>query len=593
MTTLVRDIAQKILEGFDKHYRVFLDASATARGMFERSEWVPLRQSNVERIQGYDRRVRETVIRLSKDHPDAAHDESIWPQVKIAFIGLLYNHKQPECAETFFNSVACRVLHRRYYNNEYIFWRPAVSTAYLTGEKPVYRCYYPEVLDGPLDGIFRRLLQDFELKSIWQDFERDVSRMTQAVEEIYPAVDKRRPNFQVQVISSLFFRNRAAYIVGRAVNGRRIYPFVIPLLKDENGKLYADTLLLDRRNIGRVFSLVRSYFMVAMEVPSAVVEFLQTLLPTYPRAEIYTMLGLQKQGKTLFYRDLSHHLAHSTDQFVVAPGIRGMVMTVFTLPSFPFVFKVIRDRFEPPKTSDAAHVQERYQLVKHHDRVGRMADTLEYSHVAFPRDRISPELLEELQRLIPSSLKYEDDQLVIKHLYIERRLQPLDIFIRTASDAALRDAMRDYGQAIKDLMAANIFPGDLLLKNFGVTRYGRVVFYDYDEITYLTECNFRFLPSARSDDEEMSSEPWFQVQEHDVFPEQFPTFLVPQGKVRDLFMEHHSDLADPRYWNARKDRLLEGVTEEFFPYPQKLRFQHRFDGVKLRPVESSDAPLMA
>src|SRR5205814_3755889 len=139
-----------------------------------------------------------------------------------------------------------------------------------------------------------------------------------------------------------------------------------------------------------------------MEVPAASVSFLRWLMPKKPRAELYMAVGLAKQGKTLFYRDLHYHLKHSTDRFSVAPGIKGMVMLVFTLPSYPYVFKVIRDWFEPPKDADRKLVEERYHYVKHLDRVGRLADTLEFSHVGFPLARIDPALLAEIERLAPS-----------------------------------------------------------------------------------------------------------------------------------------------------------------------------------------------
>jgi isocitrate dehydrogenase kinase/phosphatase len=319
-----------------------------------------------------------------------------------------------------------------------------------------------------------------------------------------------------------------------------------------------------------------------MEVPSAYVEFLASLAPTKPKAELYTLVGLQKQGKTLFFRDLQQHLRHSSDTFVLAPGTKGMVMLVFTLPSYPYVFKVIRDYFEPPKDADRQHVEEKYDFVKQHDRVGRMADTLEFAHVAFPLDRLDPELLAELQKLAPSQLEIVPGTLegpghvVIQHLYIERRLMPLNLFLDQADEDRMREAITEYGNAVRELAGANIFPGDLLLKNFGVTRYGRVVFYDYDELCELTECRFRRFPKPRHEDDEMASDPWFNVEKNDVFPEQFPTFLIPPGKPRDIFMSLHGELADAGYWIAQQDRVKAGIQDDLFPYAQAIRFSKRY-----------------
>ena len=387
--TLAHDIADTILEGFDKHYRLFREASARAKYRFVRGAWAGARESAKVRIEMYDRRVQEAVAILRESFPDAVGDESLWPEIKVAYIGRLHEHLQPECAETFYNSVACRLLDRRYYRNEYIFRRPAISTEHLVGEEPIYRCYYPR--NAGLRTTIREALLGFGLASPFEDIDRDVGRIVRSLRQPHPDGWRVYDNLQIQVLASLFFRNKAAYAVGRIVNGSHEYPFALPLLRTQRGTVYVDALLLKAENIGRVFSLARSYFMVDMEVPSAYVAFLKSLLPSKPNAELYTMLGLQKQGKTLFYRDLAHHTRHSTDTFVVAPGARGMVMAVFTLPSFPYVFKVIRDWFEPPKDTDPRIVKEKYLMVKYHDRAGRMSDTLEYSNVALPLARFDPD----------------------------------------------------------------------------------------------------------------------------------------------------------------------------------------------------------
>ncbi len=573
MTALASDIARTMRDGFDKHYRLFRETSAQAKLRFEKGDWANVREASKARIQMYDQRVEEAVALLRERFPAVLRDESLWPEIKLAYIGLLHEHRQPECAETFFNSVACRVLDRRYYRHEYIFARPAVSTEHLDGDEPTYRGYYP-MRDG-LRRTVLDILESFALSGTFQDLDRDVRNIVHAMREHFPGKWRVLPNFQIQVLSSLFYRNKAAYLVGRALNGSEIYPFVMPLLKDERGAIYVDALLLKAENIGRVFSLARSYFMVDMEVPSAYVAFLQTILPSKPKAEFYTMLGLQKQGKTHFYRDLIEHMKHSTDTFAAAPGTKGLVMVVFTCPSFPYVFKVIRDWFEPPKQGDRRRVKEKYLLVKYHDRAGRMADTLEYSNVALPLNRFDPALVEELRRVAASCVEIDGDRLVIRHVYIERRMVPMDMYLREADEAGTRHCVKEYGAAIKELASANIFPGDMLLKNFGVTRYGRVVFYDYDEIALLTEVNFRRLPEATTDDEETSAEPWFSVGPNDVFPEELPTFLFSPGPARDIFLELHADLVDPAFWIATQDRIRASIQDDVFPYPQDVRFRNR------------------
>lgn len=569
------DIARTILDGFDRHYSLFRQASQAAKTYFERADWATAQQAARARIDFYDQRVQECVQALESAYAPADFNDATWRETKLHYIGLLTDHKRPELAESFFNSVSCHILHRSYYRNDFLFVRPAVSTEYIeTAEpQPTYRVYYPAA--DSLRFALRRIVTNFQLACPFADLDRDIGLVEQRLAEAF-GLDQAEPNQQLQVLSNLFFRNKGAYIVGRAIDGVREYPFVIPVLHGAGGRLVLDTVLTEPEQVLTLFSFTRAYFMVDMEVPSSYVQFLRSLMPKKPRSELYTVLGLQKQGKTLFYRDFLQHLKHSSDEFRIAPGIPGLVMLVFELPSFPYVFKVIKDWYPPPKETTRAQIKEKYLLVKHHDRVGRMADTLEYSDVAFPLARFSEALLAELRRHAPSLVELEADRVIIKHLYIERRMVPLNLYLQAAEragDAArLEHGVREYGNAIRDLVAANIFPGDMLYKNFGVTRHGRVVFYDYDEIEYLTDCQFRDIPQARNEEDEMAAEPWYPIGRHDVFPEQFERFLLGNPNIRSIFMQHHAELLTRAWWQAHKERIQAGVVEDVFPYPQQIRF---------------------
>ncbi|MDY7577423.1 bifunctional isocitrate dehydrogenase kinase/phosphatase [Herbaspirillum sp. RTI4] len=570
------DTARTILDGFDKHYRLFRAASQAAQGYFETCDWPTAQAAARARIAFYDQRVAECVQTLEDEYEPVDLSDEVWREVKLHYIGLLIEHKQPELAETFFNSVCCKLLHRTYFNNDFIFVRPAVSTEYLDGDEPTpfYRAYYPAT-DG-LHYTLTRILTNFQLHCPFADLEHDVGHVEQRLHSLLG--QEFKVDFQIQVLSSLFYRNKGAYLVGKIINDGREYPFVLPILHNRQGELFIDAVLTDTAMLSLLFSFTRAYFMVDMEVPSATVQFLRTLLPGKPRSEIYTLLGLQKLGKALFYRDFLRHLHHSSDRFDIAPGIRGMVMVVFALPSFPYVFKVIRDHFAPPKETTQALVREKYLLVKYHDRVGRMADTLEYSSVAFPRARFPDDLLSELQRAAPSMIEEEGDQIIIRHLYIERRMTPLNLYLAEAGQsgnlAQLEHGIIEYGNAIKELIAANIFPGDMLYKNFGVTRQGRVVFYDYDEIEYLTDCRFRTIPTPRNEEDEMAAEPWYPIARNDVFPEQFGAFLLGNPDIKRLFLQYHADLLSAAYWQQHQQRIAEGHLYDVFPYPQEIRFSH-------------------
>lgn len=571
-------IALALIQGFNRHYDLFRATCKEARGRFERGDWLGVHQAVKERIRFYDDRVDECVERLDHEFAVRELDPSHWQQIKLLYIGLLLNHKQPELAETFFNSVTTKILHRDYFHNDVLFVRPSISTENLEAEDdPIYRSYYAKA-DG-LRGAIRSIIEDFAWQRPFADLERDIDRVYETISRFLHGIPNREVNFQIQVLAGAFYRNKAAYIIGKAINGASEYPFAIPVLHDADGRLYLDTVLLDAWRIGLLFSLSRAYFMVDMEVPAGYVQFLRSIMPNKPRSEIYVMLGLGKQGKTMFFRDFIYHLHHSEDDFIIAPGIRGMVMLVFTLPSFPYVFKIIKDVFGAAKNTDKATVKRKFLLVKQVDRVGRMADTLEFSNVAFPLQRFSDEVLTELRTLAPSCYEIEGDTLIIRHLYIERRMEPLNIHLdrmeRSNNINGLEQAIREYGSTIRELAQANIFPGDMLWKNFGVTRYGRVVFYDYDEIEYMTDCNFRKIPVAPDYETEMSGEVWYPVAKNDIFPEEFATFLLASPMLRKVFHQYHADLLTPDFWRNAQQKIRAGHVEDFFPYPQELRFCHR------------------
>jgi isocitrate dehydrogenase kinase/phosphatase len=403
-------IAQAMLDGFNRHYRLFSETNRGAKRRFEQADWHGQQRAQRERIEFYDTRVQEAVEKLQLEFDTATLAADTWQQVKLHYIGLLVNHHQPELAETFFNSVTTKMLHRSYFRNDFIFVRPAVSTEYIENDEPAslptYRAYYPK-RDGAVADSLRetllRIVDNFQLQRAFLDLGRDIDAVLEALQRHVGLQVRLRANFQIQVLSSMFFRNKGGYIIGKIVNGFAETPFALPVLHNDTGQLYIDAALFAEDDLLMLFSFARAYFMVDMEIPSAYVQFLRSLMPRKPRNEIYSALGLQKQGKNNFYRDFLYHLRHSSDMFGIAPGIKGMVMLVFDLPSFPYVFKVIKDFYPPQKDTSRELIKSKYLLVKTHDRVGRMADTLEYASVAFPRQRVSEELLAELQHFCPRS----------------------------------------------------------------------------------------------------------------------------------------------------------------------------------------------
>lgn len=418
--------------------------------------------------------------------------------------------------------------------------------------------------------LIEAILTSYEFRSGWRDVVSDAGNIAASIERHVAETWESAMPVEVDMLVPVFYRNRGAYLVGRIRHLNRVSPLVIALRTSESG-VECDAVLLDENLTSRIFGFTRSYFHVDTEEPAALVAFVKSLIPLKPVAELYTSIGYDAHGKTSLFRAIYRHLDNSADRFEPARGVKGMVMSVFTLPSFGVVFKVIKDTFPSSKRTSRAQVMQKYRLVFKHDRVGRMVDAQVFENLAFPRDRFSDELMEELLSEAGDGVHVVDDQVIFDHIYTERRVYPLDLYIREVPERQARAAVIDYGNAIKDLCVANIFPGDLFTKNFGVTRHGSVVFYDYDELALLEKMNFREIPEASSYEDEISDQPWFSIGVDDVFPEEFRKFFKFPAGVAEAFEANHADLYSARTWRALQAQHDDTVMPEFFPYPAGAR----------------------
>tara|TARA_R110001583_G_scaffold43015_5_gene136721 strand:+ start:1250 stop:2986 length:1737 start_codon:yes stop_codon:yes gene_type:complete len=570
MNNLALAIAKTIINGFDRHIHLFIEITQSAQQRFQKCQWSDVQQAAKARTTFYEERVKESFETIKQDFHIESLDDDLWLQVKKEYVELLAEHKQPELAETFYNSVFCRLFERRYYHNDYIF---VESTAQRLDDRPtpvIYTSYKPAKKGLKLTVC--DIMNAHKSTVPFVDLEADVDILIRAFRRKAHKTRFKVEDLQFDILNFTFYRNKGAYLIGRVLSPAGQTPFIVSVLNNEKGGLYIDALLTKSEDMAVVFGFARAYFFVDCIHPYALVNFLQNLIPHKTKADLYSAIGFHKQGKTQFYRDFLNHLDNSDDKLMLAPGIKGMVMSVFTLPSYPYVFKIIKDKFSPSKNMTRADVKGKYRLVKLHDRVGRMADTMEYSEVAFPKDRFNEELLEELHKVAPSLIRYEDDLLIIEHLYIERRMVPLNLYLAKANDTELEEALYGYGQAIKQLISADIFPGDMLLKNFGVTRHGRVIFYDYDEITYMNEVNFRVKPVAVTEEQIYAAEPWYSVDPGDMFPEELATFALANPRYLKAFKIHHEDLLTASYWQQSQKNVADGIYEDVYPYPDKFRF---------------------
>ena len=565
--------ARAILYGFESYFARFQNITLAANSRFANADWQGLREASIERINLYKTSTRETLATVKLLAGQELKHLEFWREARKIYADLIDGRDNFEIAETYFNSMYCAVFSHQKIRDEYAFVFSPQGDMPPADVSKVYRTYRP---GGSMTGMLGQLLDDYAFTVPYEDKSRDIEHIERALERYFASRgDLHSPDTEFQVLEPHFFRNKGAYIVGRIVCQGRSEPMVLPILHSENDSVYVDTILFGSDRVSVLFSFTRAYFLVDASIPAQCVLFLQQLMPAKPISEIYSAIGHNKHGKTYYYRCAFRHMRGTNDQFNIAPGIKGMVMTVFTLPSYDFVFKVIKDRFTPPKDMTREQVKAKYALVKRWDRAGRMADTQEFKGLAFARERFSEALMEELREVAPSVIEEHGKTLVIKHVYVERRMTPLNLYLQDATDEQVGAVMDEYGNAIKQLAAANIFPGDMLLKNFGVTRHGRVVFYDYDEIQPLTDCNFRRIPEPRNEEDEMSSKPWYTVRANDIFPEEFSLFFSGNQRARQVFDTLHSDIYDAAFWQDLQERIRAGHVEDFFPYRRELRFDRR------------------
>lgn len=569
-----RRMAKTILNGFRSYFADYLNSTLTAKARYEKADWHGVREANVERLELYKTKVAQTVQYLGVVTNKDIASLTLWQEAKKAYTQLVFNFPNFEIAETFFNSVFSDIHDHDKISDDIIY---VLSSQLIEAPEAEYSVFV-RYQGTDFRTTFERILKEAEFSLPMEDLDTDLDCIMDVFQQdVAPHIKGAAEDVRFDLLESTFYRSKAAYMVGRVRDGDQTFPMALVILNNEQGALYVDTALFDADELSVIFSFTRNHFMVDAPLPYQYAHFLKSLMPNKLDYEIYNSLGFPKHAKTEFYRQLVGHLDQSDDEFIVAPGIKGMVMTVFTLPSYNIVFKIIKDKFSPPKEVTHDIVREKYRLVSRYDRIGRMADTQEFDNLIFPLSRFSDELIEELQTVAPSQIEIRDQDILIKHLYTERYMTPLNIYLETADDDQIRSAMEEYGNCIKQLAAANIFPGDMPLKNFGVTRHGRVVFYDYDEIATLTECNFRRIPQPRTEQEEMQSGTWYTVAPEDIFPEEFRLFFSGNVKARKMFEKIHSELYELEFWTDLQDKIRNGYVVDVFPYRRAKRFDRGKD----------------
>ncbi|MCP4362452.1 MAG: bifunctional isocitrate dehydrogenase kinase/phosphatase [Chloroflexi bacterium] len=560
--------ATLIHDAFISYCRTFHDITGRAQQRFEDQDWNGVRTDARERLELYRQIINQIVPQVRRLLADRLLDKIVWAGMKAVYSGFIENRDDWELAETFFNSVTRRIFTTVGVDPQIEFVATDFDLPPTPSNIEIFHTYRPS---KDMPQLMRYILQTYEFQSPFADLDGDCCQIAQRVRSLL--IQKHTHIVQIDMAKRPFYRGKSAYLIGRLLTSTAVVPFVMALLHEDEG-LFVDSVLLDESSVSILFSFARSYFHVLAKRPYDLVQFIRSIIPRKRVAEIYISLGYHKHGKTELYRNLLHHLAHSRQRFQISPGQRGMVMTVFTLPEYDMVFKVIKDRFSYPKTTTRKEVIAKYELVFHHDRAGRLIDAQTFEHLQFSRDRFAPDLLAELLKIAGQTIQIAADHIIVSHAYMERRVTPLDIYLHHSTPVEAEAAVLEYGRAIKDLAATNIFPGDMLLKNFGVTRHGRVVFYDYDELRPLLGCNFRKFPQSQYYEDDLADEPWFHVGEHDIFPEEFLHFMGLPTVLEETFLAHHSDLLQVDFWQEMQARLQNGELISIRPYADTHKLTH-------------------
>jgi isocitrate dehydrogenase kinase/phosphatase len=563
--------SQIIFEAFDNFHLLFRTITRRAKFHFEQRHWLSLQEDMVARLDLYTQFINELVTVLTELLKEKNSDKHVWTGMKAVYSGKIADRDDWELAETFFNSVTRRIFSTVGVDPQIEFVDTDFSVPPKPSQTSVYRTFKRV---GSTRRLIRDIITEYQFDSPFQNLMEDSELVAGEIENHLESLGFSPLPDRIEMLRYPFFRGVGAYLVGRIFSDSHLIPLVICLLNDPRG-VYVDGLLINEDQVSILFSFTRSYFQVEIDRPYDVVAFLKTLIPHKRTAEIYTSIGYNKHGKTEFFRELQNHIvACCFDRFEISKGKKGMVMIVFNMPNDNQVFKVIRDTFILPKKTTRKKVMEKYDFVFKHDRGGRMVEAQTFEHLKFNRCCFSEKLMEELRKNAATTIRFEVDNLIVRHAYVERRVTPLDIYLEEADEASVKGAVIDYGNAIKDLAFSNIFPGDMLIKNFGVTQKGRVVFYDYDEICPLIDCNFREIPQAKRYDDELASEPWFHVEENDVFPEEWPRFLGLPKKMVNLLTELHGDLFRVDFWRQTQEKLKKGRFIHIFPYSRKQKLRH-------------------
>lgn len=582
-SAVISRAAMFVLESFDNYLNQFHAITRRAKEKFERRDWQGRQRDSLERLELYDAALDGVAAGLMGLLGPRLRDPETWTRLKNEFAQLMEGRTDIDLAETFYNSTTRKVLETIGLNRAIEFFHEDSPVPKPPAGPSMCRRYQRA---ADTVSVVRRILNDLDFSAAFENLERD-SRLAARELDLYMwPICGLDDDYTIEIIRSPFYRNKVAYVVGRIRAGERLVPLVLPLYNGPRGIL-VDTALLDVPDVSIVFSFAFSYFHVEVNRPGVLVDFISSILPQKPLYEIYNSIGFNRHGKTVFYRDLHRFVHESREEFTIAPGLEGAVMIVFTLPHYSFVFKVIKDRpcflrsrNQTPKTIRRSQVVYRYNFVRRRDRVGRLVDTQEFENLRFKKMRFAEELLDEFRQAAREDVTIDADYVVVRHLYVQRRVVPLPMYLQQEPDPeAIRKVILDFGYFIKDLAATGIFAADLFNTwNYGVTQRGRVVLFDYDDVIALEKANFKEKPELKYPEGDLEpDEDWILASPEDFFVDEMNRYSGIPGPLREVFNAVHSDLYSLDFWRSMKQRVKAGEVVDITPYDRLRRFHPAAD----------------
>ncbi len=576
------DVAARVtLEGFELFNEEFRAITKRAETRFERSDWQGGQRDAVERLDLYERIVERVASQLNRSLRQWAQEHAVWAVARQRFAALVAGRYDIDRAETFFNSMTRKVLQTIGINREVEFFYLHPKSPDRREGDPVHRTY---TSDGNTVALLERVFEDVPSGIALENAGRDADLVAQEIDlYLWPLLGTDR-RFSLDIVSSPFYRNKTAYLVGRILTGAHVIPVIMPLVRGETG-VRVDTVLLHESEAVVLFSFAYAYFFVDVKRYDLLIDFLQSIMPHAALSELYSSLGYDRHGKTEFYRDLHRFVHVSREQFVIAPGLEGAVMIAFTLPNFPFVFKVIKNKpcflrspNETPKVITEDEVREQYAFVLHRDRSGRMVDTHEFENLRFKKKRFSAPLLNEFAQAATRNVIVTDDYVIIRRVYVQRKVVPFPLYLDSEKDPeTVRRVLVDFGYFLKDIASSGVFPCDLFNTwNYGVTHWGRVVLYDYDDVLPIERVRFREKPVPTDVTlETMPEEDWISASGEEFFVDEIDRYSGIPSPLKGIFKTVHGDLFTLKFWSSLTDRLARGEIFDVIPYDRTKSFSVR------------------